>query len=55
MWMVPRLTRAPGTMSFIRLKHLSRVDLPHPEGPMKAVTSLLGVARLTLLSAGSLP
>src|ERR1700722_17588176 len=36
------LTRAVGTVSCIRLRHRSRVDLPHPEGPMIAVTSRSG-------------
>ena len=31
-------TRTFSTRSFIRLKHRNKVDLPHPEGPMKAVT-----------------
>ena len=31
-------TRVPGMMSFIRLSDRKNVDLPHPEGPMKAVT-----------------
>ena len=30
--------RAPGMRSFIRLRSLMKVDLPQPEGPMKAVT-----------------
>src|SRR5215213_7963762 len=31
-------TRASGTVSCIRLRQRSRVDLPHPDGPMIAVT-----------------
>src|SRR5215831_7589023 len=31
-------TRADGTVSCIRLMHRSSVDLPHPDGPMIAVT-----------------
>lgn len=29
--------RQPSTRSFIRFKHLSRVDFPQPEGPINAV------------------
>src|SRR6476661_9810382 len=32
-------TRAVGTVSCMRLRHRSRVDLPQPDGPMIAVTS----------------
>src|SRR5580765_1147804 len=32
-------TRAVGTVSCIRLRHRSSVDLPQPDGPMIAVTS----------------
>src|SRR4029079_1052946 len=32
-------TRASGTVSCIRLRHRSNVDLPQPDGPMIAVTS----------------
>src|SRR3954454_1206888 len=32
------LTRAPGTVSCIRLRQRRKVDLPHPDGPMTAVT-----------------
>ena len=31
-------TRAPGTMSFMRLSERRNVDLPQPDGPMSAVT-----------------
>ncbi|SKT89458.1 Uncharacterised protein [Mycobacteroides abscessus subsp. abscessus] len=31
-------TRAPGVTSCIRLRVRSTVDLPQPDGPMKAVT-----------------
>src|SRR3569832_1347971 len=31
--------RAPGTVSCMRLRQRSSVDLPHPDGPMIAVTS----------------
>src|SRR5262245_51946400 len=36
--------RTPSMRSFSRLKHLSKVDLPHPEGPMKAVTMFFGMS-----------
>ena len=32
------VTRVPGTTSFIRFKVRMKVDLPHPDGPMMAVT-----------------
>lgn len=38
--MVPSIVQF-SIKSFIRLKHLSKVDLPQPEGPMKAVTLFL--------------
>ena len=34
------VTRQPSIMSFIRLRQRRKVDLPQPDGPMKAVTSL---------------
>ncbi|KAJ06547.1 hypothetical protein M004_01925 [Pseudomonas aeruginosa M10] len=36
-------TRQPSTRSFIRLKQRSKVDLPQPDGPMKAVTRCFGM------------
>ena len=33
-------TRVPGMMSFIRFSVRRNVLLPHPDGPMKAVTRL---------------
>src|SRR2546423_8893673 len=30
--------RAPGISSWRRLRHRTRVDLPHPDGPISAVT-----------------
>ena len=33
-------TREPGTMSFMRFSVRRKVDLPQPDGPMSAVTSL---------------
>ena len=38
-------TRAPGTVSCIRFRQRSSVDLPHPDGPMIAVTCPLWHAR----------
>jgi hypothetical protein len=35
--------RAESIRSFIRLKHRRRVDLPHPEGPISAVTVFFGM------------
>jgi len=32
------VTRAAGIVSFIRLRQRRKVDLPQPDGPMKAVT-----------------
>ena len=32
------VTRAEGMVSFIRLRQRRKVDLPHPDGPMNAVT-----------------
>jgi len=39
----------------MRLKVRSSVDLPQPEGPMKAVTFFSGMSRLMLLRAWNLP
>ena len=38
----------PGTRSFILLMLLSRVDLPHPDGPMRAVMEFFLTGRSTL-------
>ncbi len=46
----PRV-RTPGIRSFIRLKALSSVLLPQPDGPMIAVTRFEGTARVMSLSA----
>jgi hypothetical protein len=48
-------TRALGTVSCIRLKHRSRVDLPHPDGPMMAVTAFCGIEIDTSLTAAVSP
>ncbi len=39
--------RAIGIVSFIRLMQRSKVDLPQPDGPMKAVTARSGISRST--------
>src|SRR5262245_41596242 len=44
-------TRAPITVSCIRFKHRRSVDLPHPDGPMIAVTCPSGNAIVTLRTA----
>src|SRR3954447_1974979 len=40
-------SEAPGTSSCIRLRIRRNVDLPHPEGPMRAVTSPDRISRST--------
>ena len=40
------LVRTVSTRSFMRLKQRSKVDLPQPLGPMKAVTLLRSMFRL---------
>ena len=47
--------RTDSTKSHMRLKVRSSVDLPQPEGPMKAVARFLGISRLTPLSAWKSP
>ena len=44
-----------GMMSFIRLIERMNVDLPQPEGPMKAVTCLFGMSRVMPCSALNAP
>ena len=44
-------TRAEGIVSFMRLMQRRNVDLPQPEGPMKAMTPRSGMSTLTLFSA----
>ena len=39
----------------MRLKVRSKVDLPQPEGPIKAVTLLAGISRLMFFSAWKEP
>ena len=40
--------RQIGMRSFIRFKHRRRVDLPHPEGPINAVTAFRSIGNETL-------
>src|SRR5215207_2791475 len=35
-------TRQPGMVSFMRLMQRRKVDLPQPDGPMKAITDFFG-------------
>src|SRR5258706_15800043 len=44
-------TRARGTVSCMRLRQRSRVDLPQPDGPMIAVTSFGGMSSVTSRTA----
>jgi hypothetical protein len=44
-------TRAPETTSCMRFRHRTKVDFPHPEGPMTAVTCPRAMARVMPLSA----
>src|SRR6266545_6449818 len=46
---LPR-TRAPRTISCIRLRQRMKVDLPQPDGPMTAVTAFRGTSMLTCLT-----
>ncbi len=39
----------------MRFRQRSSVDLPHPDGPMSAVTACGGMCRFTPASAVSLP
>ena len=39
----------------MRLKHRSNVDLPHPDGPIKAVTTLLRMTNEIFFNACDLP
>ena len=45
----------PGIRSFIRSRVLRKVDLPQPEGPMRAVTCFSGMSISTLFSAWADP
>src|SRR5260370_17477707 len=44
---ISRSRRAPRTVSCMRLRVRSRVDLPQPEGPMREVTLLVAMPMLT--------
>jgi len=48
-------TRAMSIVSFIRLIVRSTVDLPQPDGPMKAVTDRSGICSPTERTATLLP
>ena len=48
-------TRAPGVTSCMRFSERSTVDLPQPDGPMKAVTLRGGTASSTSATAWNLP
>ena len=47
--------RQPGTRSFIRLNIFRNVDLPQPDGPMRAVISFAGISMLISFSARKSP
>ena len=51
----PRATRVPSIRSFMRFRQRSSVDLPQPEGPMKAVTFFSSSERHTSCSAWEAP
>jgi hypothetical protein len=44
-----------GIQAYMRLNVRSSVDLPQPDGPMKAVTLLRAMSRLTFLRPWNLP
>ena len=48
-------TRASGVTSCMRLSERSTVDLPQPEGPMKAVTLRGSTVSSTFATAWKLP
>ncbi len=45
----------PGYKAYMRLSTRSRVDLPHPDGPISAVTALSGICIDTPFRAWVLP
>ena len=45
------VTRAIGMVSFMRLRQRRNVDLPQPDGPMKAMTAFSGISTVTFFSA----
>src|SRR5579863_2611197 len=48
-------TLASGKVSCMRFRHRSNVDLPHPDGPMMAVTNRSGSSTDTLCTAHDAP
>src|SRR4051812_7440945 len=48
-------TRAPGTVSCMRLRQRSSVDLPQPDGPMIAVTRPVATAKVTSRTTRAAP
>jgi len=48
-------TRQPVMVSFIRFRQRRKVDLPQPDGPMKAVTVAGAISTLTSRSAWVAP
>src|SRR3972149_9479335 len=55
LYRISPLTRNIGTRSFILLRHLINVLLPHPEGPIIAVTDFSGISKFTFFNAGFSP
>ena len=53
-WTLP-VAWAPGVTSCMRFRVRSTVDLPQPDGPMKAVMQRGGTSRVTSLTAWKLP
>src|SRR5258708_24286326 len=51
----PPAARAPGTSSCMRLRQRTKVDLPQPDGPIKAVTLFDATVKLILKRACNLP
>src|SRR5205085_5308942 len=49
------VTRAPGTTSCMRLRARRNVDLPHPDGPISAVTCLGSTVMLMSFRAWNEP
>ena len=49
--MILPVTLAIGMVSFMRLMQRRNVDLPQPEGPMKAITARSGMFTDTFCSA----
>ena len=45
------VTRQLGIVSFMRLMQRRNVDLPQPDGPMKAITARSGMSTITSFSA----